>query len=62
MCHLVAVQSAVIMSMSILKPIDGIPVPNSQLLTLVPPVAIRGGTLGFQVIKLSKMKSIKYIS
>ena len=60
-----AVQS-VIMSMSssilqFLKPIDGIPVPNGQLLSLVS-AAIGGSMLGFRVIKLNKTKSIKYPS
>ena len=63
-CRLVAVQN-IIISMSILrflKPIDGISVQNGQLLSLVPSTAIRGSTLGFQVLKFNKTKSIEYPS
>ena len=67
MCLLMAVQS-VIMSMSILqflKPIDGIPIPNGQLLSLVSEEFQRdepGSMLGFRVMKLNKTKSIEYPS
>ena len=44
-----------------LKPIDGIPVPNGQLLSLVPSAAIRG--MNQEVAMLgNKMKSIEYSS
>ena len=44
-CHLMAAQSAIIMSRSImrfLKLIDGIPVPNDQLLSLVHQLLFEG--------------------
>ena len=50
-----------------LKPIDGVPGPSSQLLSLVPSAAIQGmnqkvAMLDFQVIKLNKTKSVEYPS